>query len=262
MIRVSSWGIAGSVQDAGVLGRAWLGAGRGGAVDLASLALANRLLGNAEGLAAFETSGGLELQVVSPVMVVLTGAVAVVEIDGGPPLGWGNPVVLPAGATLRVVRLLEGARSYVGVRGGLHLDADGRITVGPDSARPAGEHAAPRHPVRTELRVWPGPRLDWFRADAWQQLCSAGFEVTATSRVGTRLHGPRLVRARNGELPSEGMVEGAIQVPPDGDPIVFLADHPTTGGYPVIAVVDPADLPHLAQAGPGARLTFRWSRRT
>jgi allophanate hydrolase subunit 2 len=110
--------------------------------------------------------------------------------------------------------------------------------------------------------VWPGPRLDWFLPDAFERLCSAPFEVTATSRVGTRLSGPALHRARHDELPSEGMIEGAIQLPPDGNPIAFLADHPTTGGYPVIAVVDPDDVAHLAQAAPGARLTFRPSRRT
>jgi allophanate hydrolase subunit 2 len=260
VITVSSWGIAGSVQDAGVLGRAWLGAARGGAVDVASLALANRLLGNPEGAAGFETSGGLVLDLSEPTMVVLTGAQAVLEVDDGPPVGWGSPVVLPARARLRVVRLFDGARSYLGVRGGLHLDASGGVAVGPDPVGPAAEHAAPPRPVRTELRLWPGPRLDWFATDAWYALCSAAFQVTATSRVGTRVHGTPLRRIRSGELPSEGMVEGAVQVPPDGDPILFLADHPTTGGYPVIAVVDPADLPHLAQAAPGTQLTFRAAR--
>lgn len=257
MIRVSSWGVAGSVRDSGALGRGWLGAGRGGAVDAASLALGNRLVGNPERAAGFETSGGLVLHVTEPVMVVVTGAMALVEIDDGPPVGWGSPVVLPAGATLRVVRLLDGARTYIGIRGGLQLDASGAVTTGPDPMGPAAEHAAPPRPTRTELRVWPGPRLDWFLPDAWHRLCSAPFEVTATSRVGTRLQGPPLVRARDGELASEGMVEGAVQVPPDGHPIVFLADHPITGGYPVIAVVDPADLPQLAQASPGTTVRFR-----
>jgi allophanate hydrolase subunit 2 len=262
VISVDSWGIAGSVVDAGRPGRAWLGAGRGGAVDLSSLALGNRLVGNAEHLGAFETSGGLTFTVDAAVMVAVVGAVAKVEVVGGPAVGWGSPVVLPAGASVRVARLLDGARSYVAVRGGLSVDAAGSVSVGPDPGSPAAEHAAPRHPPRTELRVWPGPRLDWFRPDAFDRLCSAPFTVTATSRVGTRLSGPTLHRARDGELPSEGMIEGAIQVPPDGDPIVFLADHPTTGGYPVIAVLDPDDLPHLAQATPGSQVRFRPSRRT
>ena len=77
------------------------------------------------------------------------------------------------------------------------------------------------------------------------------------SRVGARLRGPSLMRRHHGELPSEGLVPGSIQVPGDGQPVVMLRDHPTTGGYPVIAVVDPDDLADLAQARPGARLRFR-----
>lgn len=262
MIRVTSWGIGGSLVDAGRPGRAWLGAARGGAVDLSSLALGNRLVGNAEHVGAFETSGGLAFTFDAPVMVAVTGAVALVEVDGGPAVGWCSPVALPAGTTLRVVRLLDGARTYVAVRGGLAADAHGAVVVGADPGTPAAEHAAPRHSPRTELRVWPGPRLDWFQPGAFDVLCSAPFTVTTTSRVGTRLQGPTLVRVRHDELPSEGMVEGALQVPPDGNPIAFLADHPTTGGYPVLAVLDPDDIAHLAQAAPGAQLTFRPSRRT
>ncbi len=258
MIRVTSWGIAGGVVDGGMPGRAWLGASRGGAVDTASLALANRLVGNAEHAAAFESSGGLTFTVDTPAMVALTGAVAEVVGAGGPPIGWGSPVVLPTGATLRIARLLDGARTYLAVRGGLVGTAD-HWSTGEDPGTPAAEHAAPRRPPATEVTVWPGPRVDWFSAEAWAQLCSATFTVTVTSRVGARLAGPRLDRVCHDELPSEGMVEGAVQVPPDGNPIVFLADHPTTGGYPVIAVVDAADIPHLAQAAPGTTIRFRSS---
>ncbi|WP_324276271.1 hypothetical protein [Blastococcus brunescens] len=82
--------------------------------------------------------------------------------------------------------------------------------------------------------------------------------MTADSdRVGLRLSGPRLERARGDELPSEGLVPGAVQVPPDGAPVLFLADHPVTGGYPVLAVVATADLPAAAQLRPGDRLRFR-----
>jgi allophanate hydrolase subunit 2 len=82
------------------------------------------------------------------------------------------------------------------------------------------------------------------------------YTVTATSRVGTRLSGAALERVRPEELPSEGLVEGAVQVPPDGQPIVMLADHPTTGGYPVLAVVDPSDISDVAQAAVGTVLRF------
>ena len=110
--------------------------------------------------------------------------------------------------------------------------------------------------------MWPGPRVDWFDDDAWTQLTTQTYTVLPDSnRVGLRLDGVPLGRRRTDELASEGMVEGAVQVPPDGLPIVMLADHPVTGGYPVIAVVDPADLTHVAQAGPGMSLRFHTARR-
>lgn len=255
MIRVVSWGIAGSVVDAGHLGRAWLGQSRGGAVDVTSLALANRLVGNDESVAGIESSGGLTLTLDEPTMVALAGAVAEVSVVGGPPVGWGSPVALPAGASLRIGRLLDGARTYVAVRGGVTLTGDA-LAIGADPQTPAATHPAARTPLPSTVRLWPGPRLEWAAAETWAQLTTSEFTVTATSRVGVRLVGPVLRRTNLTELPSEGMVEGAVQLPPDGHPIVMLADHPTTGGYPVIAVVDPADLPAVAQAAVGVSLRF------
>jgi allophanate hydrolase subunit 2 len=108
------------------------------------------------------------------------------------------------------------------------------------------------------LRVLPGPRRDWLADEAWAALTASAWQVTADSdRVGLRLSGPRLARARDDELPSEGLVPGAVQVPPDGAPVLFLADHPVTGGYPVLAVVVTADLPLAAQLRPGDTLRFR-----
>jgi allophanate hydrolase subunit 2 len=114
-----------------------------------------------------------------------------------------------------------------------------------------------------QLRVLPGPRDDWFAAGAIGILCGAGYVVTpASDRVGLRLDGPALPRASNGagELASEGMVTGALQVPPDGKPILLLADHPVTGGYPVIAVVRSADIGLAAQLRPGQPVRFTLGR--
>jgi biotin-dependent carboxylase-like uncharacterized protein len=139
--------------------------------------------------------------------------------------------------------------------------------VGPTGPGRAGDSAAwtavdlavraplPRLP---DVRVLAGPRDDWFVPGALEALCGAPYEVTADSnRVGARLSGNPLARAGEDELPSEGVPLGAVQVPPGGQPIVFLADHPTTGGYPVIAVVVSADVPLVAQLRPGDRLRFR-----
>lgn len=255
MIEMLSWGIGTEVVDRGHPGRARYGQSRGGAVDVDALALGNRLLGNVSEASSVETCGGLVLRVAVPVMVCITGAVAVVHVDGGPAVGWGAPVVLPAGATMRIVRVLDGARTYVCVRGGC-VRSGGSLVVGPDPGTPATAHPAVPRALGHRVRIWPGPRLDWFEPGTWERLLAGTWEVASSSRVGVRLAGPVLQRSVMGELPSEGVVEGAVQVPPDGQPIIMLADHPTTGGYPVVAVVDPADLAVVAQSPPAAPLRF------
>jgi allophanate hydrolase subunit 2 len=108
------------------------------------------------------------------------------------------------------------------------------------------------------LTLLPGPRADWFLPEALDLLLTTDWIVTPQAdRVGIRLAGPPLTRRVAGELPPEPMVAGALQVPPDGRPILFLADHPVTGGYPVIGVLTDAHLPEAAQLRPGA--TFRFA---
>lgn len=255
MITVASWGIAGSVVGPGTVGRAWLGQSRGGVVDVASSALANRLVGNDPSATCIETSGGLTLTFERSTMVAVAGAGVDVVVEHGPPVGWGSPVVLPAGAELQVRRVHDGARAYLAVRGGV-TSLHGRLQIGGDPGSPAATHPASPSERGHTVRVWPGPRLDWAADDAWRTLLSTTFTVADTSRVGVRLDGPAIARAVLRELPSEGMVEGAVQLPPDGHPMVMLADHPTTGGYPVIAVVDPSALAIVAQAAVGEPLRF------
>jgi allophanate hydrolase subunit 2 len=134
---------------------------------------------------------------------------------------------------------------------------------------PVGEPAGqprpldtPRPPRAGPLRLTVGPREDWFAAGAVDLLCGTTYTVHADSnRIGLRLSGVTLERARSGELASEGMVLGAVQVPPSGLPVVFLADHPVTGGYPVIGVVDSDDLWQCAQLRPGDEVRFTRSGR-
>jgi biotin-dependent carboxylase-like uncharacterized protein len=131
-------------------------------------------------------------------------------------------------------------------------------TAKPAIAAPGAATAAEAADI-ISLRVVAGPREDWFDADALRLLTTATYQVTAASnRTGLRLAGPALVRGRTGELPSEGMVTGALEVPHDGQPILLLADHPATGGYPVIAVVHSADIGRAAQLRPGQKVRFRW----
>ncbi len=117
------------------------------------------------------------------------------------------------------------------------------------------------HDDELEVELAPGPRGDWFAASAHRTLFETVWTVSnRADRIGVRLDGPALDRARDGELPSEGMVPGAMQVSPSGQPTILLADGPVTGGYPVIAVVTDAGLDLLAQARPGTRVRFRHAR--
>ncbi|MDX6739903.1 biotin-dependent carboxyltransferase family protein [Actinocorallia sp. A-T 12471] len=283
MIEVLAGGALTTVQDLGRAGLAHLGVPKAGAADTESLALANRLVGNPEDAAGLElTFGGARLRFVRPAWVAVTGAPVDWAVDGR---GQGclGPCFVPGGAVVRFGTPERGLRSYLAVRGGIAVPevlgsrstdllsglgpvplAEGMtLPVGRIVGAFAGVDVAPRPalPAAPVLAVVPGPRADWFTADALRTLFDARYEVTDRSnRVGVRLDGPPLERARAGELPSEGMVTGALQVPPDGKPILFLADHPTTGGYPVIAVVAEADLGQAAQLRPGDGVRFRRAR--
>ncbi|MFG2695709.1 biotin-dependent carboxyltransferase family protein [Kitasatospora sp. NPDC048407] len=275
-------GFGATVQDLGRPGLAALGVGRAGAADRDALRLANRLVGNPEDAAGLEAPmGGLELAFPRATTCALTGADCPAWIDGRAAPA-RTPLRVPAGARLRLGTPTRGLRVYLAVRGGLDVPpvlgsraTDTLAGIGPDrlaagqllplgdaaTGWPTADHAPRPAPAdRTVLHVLPGPREDWFTAGALRTLLTEPYTVTPDSdRVGMRLDGPALERARTGELPSEGMVGGALQVPPSGRPILFLADHPVTGGYPVIAVVRRADLGAAAQARPGDTLHFRLS---
>jgi biotin-dependent carboxylase-like uncharacterized protein len=265
-----------TVQDLGRPGYAHLGVGRSGAADRASLALANRLVGNAPTAAGLEiTLGGLAARFHARATVALTGAPC-------PGADHCCPIDLPAGTDLRLGVPAVGARTYLAVRGGIDvppvfgsratdllggigpapLTAGTRLPVGADTAGFPTVDLAPVAPPGPDatLRVIPGPRADWFTPDALRVLTAAPYQVTPDSnRIALRLDGAAVPRATDAELPTEGMAVGSIQVPADGQPVLFLADHPVTGGYPVLAVVSTAALGHAAQARPGSRLRFALS---
>lgn len=279
-LEVLSAGALTTVQDRGRRGFAHLGVPRAGALDLPASDLANRLVGNPADAAVLEvTLGGLSLRSDCGRWVAVTGAGASVEVCGRP-AGSDRAEWLPAGGTLTLGAPITGVRSYVAVAGGIDLDpvlgsrstdtlaalgpkplaAGDRIPVGaPPGSGPVALDTPPRRRA-AGLRLHPGPRPEWFPDGVLDRLCAGEWRVLpASNRVGLRVSGEPLPRA-DGELPSEGMVLGAVQVPPDGQPVIFLNDHPTTGGYPVVAVVDPMDLWQCAQLRPGERVRFRRSR--
>ncbi|MFF4814944.1 biotin-dependent carboxyltransferase family protein [Kitasatospora sp. NPDC001309] len=283
-VTITRSGLLTTVQDLGRPGHAHLGVPRSGALDQPAHRLANRLVGNPPTAATLETTVlGCALRVDRAVTVAVTGAPCAVRVDGRP-AAWGAPVRLPAGALLDVGPATRGVRSYLAFAGGVAaapvlgsrstdlLSGLGPAPLAPGDALPLGEPVGPSAradvvptpapPDPLLLPVLFGPRDDWFTAGSLAVLTASGYRVSPTSnRIGLRLDGPPLERAREGELPSEGMVLGSVQVPPDGRPVVFLADHPTTGGYPVIGVVPAAALAAAAQAAPGTPVRFTPMRR-
>lgn len=284
-LRILQPGLQATIQDQGRPGHAAEGIAVSGAADRAALRTGNRLVGNDERAAGVEIAlGGLRAVALRDLWFAVTGAWGPVTLDGRPvdPYAahvWG------AGTELEIGWFTHGARAYLAVRGGLDaaVTAGSRATdtlagIGPAPLAAGDELPLARdavHPVPPEdLHPWgpphdellevalaPGPRADWFTSDALTTLFEAVWTVSNdVDRVGIRLDGPVLARAVTGELSSEGMVPGALQVPPSGRPVVLGPDGPVTGGYPVIAVVADADRDVLAQARPATRVRFRHAR--
>lgn len=282
-LEVARAGALTTVQDLGRPGHAHLGVTRSGALDTPALRLANRLVGNPEDAACLETTvTGCTVRLPAGGTIAVTGAHADLRHDSSP-APWGLPVYVGPGATVTVGAARAGVRCYLAVAGGVAVAPvlgsrstdtlaglgppplrDGDVLpIGTPSGEPAAVDVAPYNPPAdtVTVRIRLGPRDDWFTEASIGTLVRAAYTVSPTSnRVGARLSGPALERAVEGELPSEGLVCGAVQVPADGQPLVFLADHPTTGGYPVAAVLDEADLPAIAQARPGTTVRFTTAR--
>jgi biotin-dependent carboxylase-like uncharacterized protein len=269
-----------TVQDRGRRGLAHLGVPASGALDLEAHDRANRLVGNDATDATLETTAdGVALRFDEPAVVAVTGAAATVRLDGVA-AAWSLPVHLRAGAVLDVGAAQAGLRCYVAVAGGIEvppvlgsrstdllsglgpapLVAGQRLSVGTPRRPPPAVDLAPYRLAGDEvvLSLHPGPRRDWVTGAGWASLFSGRYRVSPLSnRVALRLDGGPLERARTDELPSEGIVWGAVQLLGSGELLVFLADHPTTGGYPVIAVVDRSGESDCAQARPGSAVRLR-----
>ncbi|SIN28525.1 biotin-dependent carboxyltransferase family protein [Micromonospora cremea] len=281
-IEVLRAGALTTVQDLGRPGWAHLGVPRSGALDPAALRLANRLVGNPEQAAGLEiTLTGCVLRLTRATTVAITGADVPIRA-GDRPGDTGRPLTVPAGTVLRIGPAHRGVRSWLAVAGGIDVPAvlgsratDTLSGLGPSPLRdndrlPLGEPfdepapvdvtVGPAPPAELHLILRPGPRDDWFTPTAFDRLLGTPYTISPVSnRVGARLAGAPLPRAVAGELPTEGLVLGGVQVPADGQPLIFLADHPTTGGYPVIGVV--SDVTPLAQARPGTTVRFHGPQR-
>jgi KipI family sensor histidine kinase inhibitor len=285
-LKIEKPGFHATIQDAGRPGFGHLGVGRSGALDAHSLDEANWLVGNPAGAAGIEIApGGFECRAVGDLVVAVTGATTPLTIRGADeqPAKLRTPFLLRDGERLAFGVPRAGFRSYLAVRGGVAVapvlgsrSTDTMSSLGPLPLRggvvlPVGadeigevwyHDEVPAEPAKADAVVLPvtlGPRDDLFSPAAIDQFLASTWTVTtAADRVGLRLSSTSgsLPMEAVGELPSEGMATGSIQVPPSGNPILFLNDHPVTGGYPVIGVVEAGALRFAAQLAPGDRVVF------
>lgn len=288
-LEIRATGLQALLQDRGRHGQAGQGVSASGAMDQRSLQAANRLVGNASDMACLEIAyGGFQLVCRGDAVVAVTGAEAPLTLtraDGATwPLPRYQPIALADGDLLALGEPRAGIRSYLAVRGGFDvapvlgsLSTDTLARIGPPAVATGdmlpvravatgalvGTAELPPTDLPTVqqevvLDIVLGPRTDWFTPDAVALLCGQSWAVTPQSnRVGIRLAGERpLARANPAELPSEGTAYGALQVPPSGQPVLFLADHPLTGGYPVIASVATHHLDRAGQIPVNARVRF------
>ena len=278
-LEVLDGGLLTLIQDLGRVGLASIGVGPSGAADRGAFRLGARLLAQSYTAAALEvTFGGLSVRARGDLQVALTGAQAPAAVDGRA-VGYFGPFMVADGQILTLGTPQLGLRSYLSVRGGIAVApvlgsraTDTLSGLGPPPVRagdvlPVGPppKAFPNQdlvpvPARSAetlvLYALRGPRDDWL-SDIDALAVTTWTVSDHSDRVGIRLSGEPLRRedSRQGqELSSEGVVCGSIQVPPGGQPVIFLADHPVTGGYPVVAVLLDDDIDRAAQAVPGQQV--------
>ena len=286
-LKLSAPGLHTTVQDLGRIGYQNIGVPVSGALDGFALRLANALVGNPQDMAA------LEMLVSGPTFEVAANSARLALVGTGASLGirGENPRVVAAGQSvtvqrgdavqitlgrqsaccylaaeggIAVPRVLGSASTYVrAALGGLNGRAVRRDDVIPLAAGCASERNELRAPALASgspdqpIRVVVGPQHKYFSKEAFATLLGAEFRVsTDADRMGMRLDGPLLRHRRGWDIVSDAIATGSIQVPGSGQPIVLLADHQTTGGYPKIATVISADLPRLGRCRPGDPLRF------
>ncbi|RIX97965.1 carboxyltransferase domain-containing protein [Aureimonas flava] len=289
-LRVSDAPMPPLFQDDGRPGQAAQGVSAAGALDRSALHAGNRLVGNPPGTPALEiVGGGFRFKADGAAVVALAGTDAALEIRDAAGrrrvAPAGRPVSLEPGDRVALVAPSRGLRTYLAARGGFAVEpvlgsasvdslarlgpppvaAGDRLAIRPRVGGPAvgdPEPAPARLPAAGEtvvLDIVMGPRTEWFTPRGVETLTAQEWTVTPLSnRVGLRIRGERPLERRDpaAELPSEGTANGAIQVPHDGQPVLFMADHPLTGGYPVIATLAEHHLDLAAQLPVGARIRF------
>ena len=286
-LTVRDGGLSTTVQDLGRFGYQSLGLPVSGGLDPLSLRLANALVGNEDEI------GALEIRLLGPTFQVETDAVRVALVGTEAPIEVlepeartilsGRSATLPRGAVFRIGAISDTGCCYLAVAGGLAvrsvfgsqstyarggiggldgraLRAGDRLPLNRDAPAPGAERrlTQPKGARKQQaIRVVLGPQADYFTEAGLEAFLSNSYTVSReTDRMGMRLDGPAIAHAKGYNIPSDGIVTGAIQVPGTGRPIILLADRQTTGGYPKIGCVVSADLPRLGRLCPGASIQF------
>lgn len=288
MLEVLEPGLLTTVQDAGRIGWARYGVSPSGPLDAVAFTAANALVGNQPSAAVLEiTLTGPTLRVPRECLIAVCGAVFDLWVGTLPVPTW-HAVYARAGRIITFGVRRSGARAYLAISGGITLPlflgsqatylpgafggvggralrAGDRLPLGVDAAGNPAQRAGyvwpvdrrPPYTPQPALRVVLGPQDDYFTAEGVTTFLNSAYKLTPdVDRMGARLQGPPIAHRGPTGIVSDGIVTGSIQVPPDGQPIVMLADHQTTGGYPKIATVIRADLPLLAQCLPGDNVRF------
>ena len=280
-------GMMTSVQDLGRFGHQAQGVPVSGAVDPMAMRSANALVGNSQDM------GALEIRLLGPtirieadsVRIALVGTETSIEILEAEPgfIPSNRSVTLTRGQVFRVGAISDSAVCYLAIEGGFDLPlvynsqstyilghfggykgrtlkAGDQVPLTRPSASPKAEKLLP-NPVRYDaekpIRVILGPQADYFTDEGIKTFLARDYQVTPeANRMGMRLQGPEIEHSGDFNINSDGIVTGSIQVPGNGLPIILLADHQTTGGYPKIATVASVDIPRLGRLAPGATLRF------
>ncbi len=286
-------GLLDTIQDRGRYGYAQLGINPNGAMDKLAMAVANALVGNLESEAVLELHfPAAEIQLETPALLSIAGADFSAQANGVA-IPANSAVFLPERALLTFKQVASGARCYLAVQGGFDLalwlgSYSTHLAAGAGGWKGRALKAGDRLPFRKSsgschvfaenqvlsplcrantsillstqaaIRFCPGPEYDWLDMGSKQQFLQNEFEVSAQSdRMGYRLRGPRLHQTDAREMLSSAVLPGTIQLLPNGNPIVLMADSQTTGGYPRIGQVIQADLPRLAQMRAGGKINFQ-----
>jgi biotin-dependent carboxylase-like uncharacterized protein len=288
VLRVKNVGLQVLIQDEGRKNLAELGVGRAGAMDQKAFRQANLIVGNPKNAAVIEVlNGGLRLQVLEPTVIAVTGAETEVWITyigaDKVKVALYQPIALDYGDEIYISAPSAGIRNYIALRGGIAVEQvlesasyDSLAELGTKPIQVGDEiHSAQLKTQPVSLNVIPiklpkrdeiieidlvlGPRTDWFAEESLDLLFKQTWLVsTESNRIGLRLVGDQpLTRQFEQELPSEGCCTGALQIPPNGQPVLFMNDHPITGGYPVIAAVASYHLDLIAQIPAGCHIQFR-----